>query len=62
MKNNYLEYKVFRRNFGTPWLETGFTIRARTPKEAQAKLKRMFKHAGFSSMQLLASFFNPNTL
>lgn len=53
-------YVVWRRNMTDAmcrpgqWLRTSHTIKARTHKEANAKLRRLFAGAGFHSMSLIA--------
>jgi hypothetical protein len=51
-------FNVWRRTMSGviagDWILTSRTIAARTPKEANSKLKRTFKDAGFHSMSLIA--------
>lgn len=57
----YLLYHIWRRQMAdyggsTPWLLTSHTLKARTDKEAESKLRRMFAGAGFSCMSLVAVY------
>jgi len=51
-------YKIYRRQVNdkgvSPLVATAHTLKARTDKEAQSKMKRKFQNAGFHSMQLVA--------
>lgn len=51
-----ITYAVWRRHHqpGSEWSLTAETLRARSDRDAQARLRRRFKNAGFSSMSLLA--------
>jgi hypothetical protein len=54
---NYCVWKKLRPENATwadDWSKTRITIQARTDKEAQSRLHRMFKNAGFSCMSLVA--------
>lgn len=52
------QYSVWRRSLADTivkdWIRTAHIISARTDKEAQGKMRRMFAHAGFHSMSLVA--------
>ena len=49
------DYRVWRRShFESQWSRTSYSVRARTDKEAQAKVKRKFAGCGFLSMSLVA--------
>lgn len=65
------EYTIWRRQYGVPytgmigafnviWNKTSHTVKARTDKEAQSRVKRKFAGAGFSSMIALNSQYNGN--
>ena len=61
-------YRVWKRNMPdnacpTSWAMTSHTLKARTDKEAQSKLRRMFFGCGFHAMSLVAvlSGESPNT-
>lgn len=59
----FKDYAIWRQNFGTAkWIKTSHTVKARTDKEAQSKMTRMFAGAGFSSMSMIAisSELSPN--
>lgn len=48
-------YSVWRRQHGaTGWIKTTHTLKARSDRDAQARLRRRFAGAGFSSMSLVA--------
>ena len=48
-------YAIWRRQHGkTQWAKTAHQVTARTENEAQVKMRRRFKTAGFSSMSLVA--------
>lgn len=48
-------YHIWRRSHSVnEWTKTSHSVTAATGKAAQAKVKRKFTHAGFSSMSLLA--------
>jgi len=51
----FKNYDVWRRNNSeVQWSKTSHVVKARTDKEAQSKVRRMFDGCGFSSMSLLA--------
>lgn len=52
----FAKYNVWRRHHYSPsgWFKTSHTVSARTPDEAQSKVRRMFKNCGLSSMGLVA--------
>lgn len=57
-------YDIWRRQHGSrEWLKTAQSLCARSDKDAQARLRRRFDGAGFSSMSLVAvpEGWNPNT-
>jgi hypothetical protein len=57
-------YGIWRRLHGQgEWMLTSHTTKGRTDKEAQSKVKRMFKGPGFQGMSLVAVLTggNPNT-
>lgn len=52
------EYAVWRRQTPdrgpvSPWVLTKQRVKGRTREEADSKIRRRFKNAGFSGMQLL---------
>jgi len=49
------DYEIWRRSHSeAKWSKTSHSIKARTDKEAQAKVRRKFTGCGFSSMSLVA--------
>jgi hypothetical protein len=51
----FKEYDVWKRhNSELQWSKTSHVVKARTDKEAQSRVRRMFDSCGFSSMSLLA--------
>lgn len=58
-------YGIWKRIHGDKeWTRTSHNVKARTDKEAQAKVKRKFAGCGFSSMSLVAVQFGmtPNAI
>lgn len=59
----FKDYHVWwKRAMATEWKQTINHFKARTDKEAESKLGKMFRNAGFSGMSLVAvkSGDNPN--
>lgn len=57
MKTN--RYWIWRRQVPDnccpgPWMQTSYSVMARTDKEAESKAKRMFCNVGFHAMSLVA--------
>ena len=51
----WVKYIIWRKpSAGSEWFKTTRSLKARTDEEAQSKMLRMYKHAGFSSMALIA--------
>jgi ribosomal protein L20A (L18A) len=51
----FKDYGVWRRSHSeSKWSRTSHNVKARTEKEAQAKVARKFSGYGFSSMSLVA--------
>lgn len=49
------DYAVWRRSHSEgQWSRTSHDVKARTDKEAQAKVRRKFSGCGFSAMSLVA--------
>jgi hypothetical protein len=58
-------FSIWRRgHFEDCWSQTSHSVKARTDKEAQAKVKRKFSGCGFSAMSLVAVRYGktPNAL
>lgn len=48
-------YRIWRRPHGSGgWIRTAHHVMARSDKEAQGKVRRMFADAGFHNMALVA--------
>lgn len=48
-------YDIWRRpHYQAEWSRTSHSVKARTDKEAQARVRQKFAGAGFSSMALVA--------
>lgn len=51
-------WKIWRRSVNdkmvTQWFETAYSVKARTNKEAQSRVKRKFENGKFHEMQLVA--------
>ena len=59
----FKEYNIWRhQHSGGDWQQTSYSVKARTDKEAQSKMQRMFSGCGFSSMSMIAisSELSPN--
>jgi hypothetical protein len=63
MANAFSDYRVWRRSHvdGGGWIETAHAVRARTDKEAQSKIRRLFNSAAFHSMALVAVRFGQSS-
>lgn len=63
--NNYLVWRRSMTERGVSgWTVTSYSLKARTDKQAQSRLAKMFKSAGFHSMSLVAVIDgkNPNSI
>ena len=51
----FKDYTIWRHHHsGGDWQQTSYSVKARTNKEAQSKMQRMFSGCGFSSMSMIA--------
>ena len=58
VRTRQTDYAVWRQQHSvsipSKWILTGHKLKARTNREAQSRLKRVFEGCGFSSMSLIA--------
>jgi hypothetical protein len=75
VKNKFNTYSIWRKPFvfqalnarieeNLEWVQTSYSLKARTDEEARNKMTKMFKNCDFQSMSLVVALIdkNPNKI